>query len=391
VGSRKRGLTGDYVPTERITPDSLFRVTAPAPVGEGELAKYRLEDLHPDPQQARRVLPEDLAGKLAAGEIGPREAIEALVGRAEEDLTLAKRLGGLRKLATSIQNHGLINPVTLRQVDDGLLVETGERRYWAHWLLVLDGCQEFMEMRGELVEEGRNTTARQLVENWQREDLNAVEKARGLWALRYELSGVKVNHGTPLPTGEGISEGEGVNHGAPPLVTWVQVEETLGISKRYRIFLLHVLDLCREAQGVIKQYDLAERLVRPVAQKLKDYPDLQVAVLQKVAESYDQAAEKDNDALKMGPDDVARLVDQILRAEKGEKSSASSCPSYFHDFKRGLKASLRAFERVGKEADLDAVLSELVTTPDYVEVGKLAAELEPLVRDLAERWRAAQR
>ena len=88
---------------------------------------------------------------------------------------------------------------------------------------------------------------------------------------------------------------------------------------------------------------------------------------------------------------MARLVDQLLRAEKGEKSSASSRPSYFYDFKRGLKASLRVFERVGKEADLDAVLSELVTTPAYVEVGKLAAKLEPLVRDLAERWRAAQR
>jgi hypothetical protein len=385
VGSKKRGLAGKYVPTEKIAPDSLFRVTAPAPMGKGEPAKYRLEDLRPDPHQARRILPQDLAGRLTAGEMGPREAIEAMVGRTEGELAMAEKLGGLRKLAESIRRHGLINPLTLRRVDGDLLIETGERRYWAHWLLVLDGCQEFMEIRGELVEEGKSTTARQLIENWQREDLNAVEKARGLWALRYELSGVKVNHGTLFPTGEGV------NHGTPPLVTWVQVEETLGISKRYRIFLLHVLDLCREAQGVIKQYDLAERLVRPVAQKLKDYPDLQVAVLQKVAESYDQAAEKDNDALKMGPDDVARLVDQILRAEKGEKPSASSRPSYFHDFKRGLKASLRAFERVGKEADLDAVLSELVTTPDYVEVGKLAAELEPLVRDLAERWRAAQR
>jgi DNA-binding ferritin-like protein (Dps family) len=118
----------------------------------------------------------------------------------------------------------------------------------------------------------------------------------------------------------------------------------------------------------------------------------QVAILQKVAESYDKATQKGEDALKMGSDDVACLVDQLLRAEKGEsKSSASSRPSYFHDFKRGLKASLRVFEKVGKEADLDAVLLELVSTPDYVEVGKLAAELEPLVHDLAERWRAVQR
>ena len=139
MGSKKRGLTGKYVPTEKITPDSLFRVTAPAPMGEGEPVKYRLEDIRPDPYQARRILPEDLAGKLAAGEMGPREAIEAMVGRAEEAPAIAEKLEGLRKLAEGIRRHGLINPVTLRRVDGDLLIETGERRYWAHWLLVLDG------------------------------------------------------------------------------------------------------------------------------------------------------------------------------------------------------------------------------------------------------------
>jgi hypothetical protein len=387
VTEKKRGLTAN--PLDRIAPDTLFRVTAPTALGEGEPSRYRLEDIRPDPCQARRVLPEDLAGKLTAGEMGPGQAIEGMVGRAEEDPAVAKRLAGLRKLATSIQKHGLINPVTLRRVGAGLIIETGERRYWAHWLLVLDGHQEFMDIRGERVPEDTNVTARQLIENWRREDLNAVEKARGLWALRYELSGMKVNHGTPFPTNEGISDGEGVNHGTPPLVTWVQVEETLGISKRYRIFLLHVLDLCDKAQEIIAHYGLAERLVRPVTQKVKGRPNLQATVLQKVAESYDRAAEKGNDALKMGPDDVARLVDQLLRSEVEPEPPAPSRPSYARDFKRGLRASLRVFEKVSKETELDEVLAELVTTPDYAEVGKLAVELEPLVSDLAERWRAA--
>ncbi len=389
AGRKKRGLAGSYVPTERISPDTLFRVTASAPVREAEPSRYRLEDIRPDPHQARRVLPEDLAEQLAAGEIGPKEAIEAMIGRAEEDPVVARRLEGLRRLATSIWRHGLINPVTLRRVDGGLVIETGERRYWAHWLLVLDGHREFAEIRGDLVGEDKNAMARQLIENWQREDLNAVEKARGLWLLRYALSGVEVNHGLPLGKGEVVTALREVNHGLPGPVSWDKVQKELGISKPYRFYLTSVLDLCEQAQGIITRYNLAERLIRPVTQKLKKHPDLQVTVLQRIAASYEEAAEKGDDALKMGPDDVARLVDQLLRAEE-KPSPVPPRPSYARDFKRGLRASLRVFERVRQETDLDAVLAELATTPEYAEVGELAAELEPLVHDLAERWRAAQ-
>jgi len=386
AGKKKRGLVGPYIPTEHIAPDTLFRVTTSAPAKEEKPSKYRLEDIRPDPYQSRQILPEDLARKLAAREIGPREAIEAMMGRGKADPVVAKRLRGLRKLAASIQRHGLINPVTLRQVDGGLVIETGERRYWAHWLLVLDGHQEFAEMRGVVVEEGRNAVARQLVENWQRENLNAVEKARGLWALRYALSGV--NHGSPLDSEHPKAPSRRVNHGSP-LIPWGKVQEELGISRRYCIFILAVLDLCEEAQAIIARYDLSERLVRPVTQRLKDRPDLQVAALQAVAVSCDEAAQKGDESLRMGPDDVARLVDRLLRAEE-KPPLIPPRPSYASDFKRGLRASLRVFERVQKEADLDAVLSELVTTPDYAEVGELAARLEPLVHDLAERWRAAR-
>ena len=386
MAGKKRGLTAN--PLDRIAPDTLFRVTAPTVAREEPSpSKYRLEDIRPDPRQARRVLPEDLAGKLAAGKMGPREAIEAMIGRGEANPAVARRLRGLRKLAASIRQHGLINPLTLYQVDGGLVIETGERRYWAHWLLVLEGHPEFMEIRGELVEEGRNATARQLIENWQREDLNAVEKARGLWVLRYALSGV--DRGIPPILKEGVLTSGGVDRGIP-LIPWGEVQRELGISKDYRIKILRVLYLCAQAQEIITQYDLAERLVRPVTQRLRGRPDLQMAILQKVAKSYDEAAEKDDEALKMGPDDVARLVDQLLRAGEESKPPAPLRPSYASDFKRGLRASLRVFEKVGQEADLDAVLSELVTTPDYAEVGELAARLEPLVRDLAERWRAAQ-
>ena len=36
----------------------------------------------------------------------------------------------------------------LHRVNDDLIIETGERRYWAHWLLVLNGHSGFTEIRG---------------------------------------------------------------------------------------------------------------------------------------------------------------------------------------------------------------------------------------------------
>ncbi len=56
----------------------------------------------------------------------------------------------------------------------------------------------------------------------------------------------------------------------------------MGISKRYRIYITSVLDLCDEAQAIIAAQNLAEKTVRPIVQKLKDHPGLQVEALQQL-------------------------------------------------------------------------------------------------------------
>jgi len=80
----------------------------------------------------------------------------------------------LRELASSIEKHGLIQPITVKrdEGEDSFLLVAGERRYRAHMLLE----------RGTIpaiVTEG-NPEEISLIENIQREDLNALETAEAL-------------------------------------------------------------------------------------------------------------------------------------------------------------------------------------------------------------------
>ena len=105
-------------------------------------------------------------------------------------------------------------------------------------------------IKATVATEGISVRAHQLIENVMREDIDAVEKAQGFLALRYELSGF-----------ENEAEG-GSNHGSP-LVAWGQVEKALNVSRRYRQYVTSVLKLSDEAQEIVRQHKLTERAVRP--------------------------------------------------------------------------------------------------------------------------------
>lgn len=272
-----------------------------------------LNHILPDPNQPRRLLPEGLAHQVAQGELSPVEAMQAWLDLEADQPSHTLRQ--LQTLASSIAQHGLINPITVRSAatepDLALppqvqyLVVTGERRYWAHVLLVVEQkqiqigeiTQDPQTIQANQVAPGVSIRAHQLLENILREDINAVEKARGLWALRYELSGV--NHGSPTAN-------------AQELVTWVQVQEALGFSKRYRIFVTSVLELNPTAQMLIEQHNLSERMVRPIVQRLKGQPELQLAALQQiVAWQHDNENDEDVEGHSITKT-VEVLVDRIL-------------------------------------------------------------------------------
>ena len=79
----------------------------------------------------------------------------------------------LQELAASIEKHGLIQPVTVKEADgDTFMLVAGERRYRAHQLLGRTTI-------AAIITQG-NPDEIALIENLQREDLNPVEAAEAL-------------------------------------------------------------------------------------------------------------------------------------------------------------------------------------------------------------------
>lgn len=116
-----------------------------------ELRILTIEDLHPDPDQ-------------------PRKSIDLN----DEDL---------KDLASSIETHGVLQPILFRQTDDGkLMIVSGERRYQASKLAHLTTIPAIFIVGKE--------SEIALVENMQRVGLTPIEEAEGLHNLQ-EKAGYK--------------------------------------------------------------------------------------------------------------------------------------------------------------------------------------------------------
>jgi ParB family chromosome partitioning protein len=125
-------------------------------VGESRDALFGLSENFP------RLLELDLA-KLKPNPDQPRKSFD------EE---------GLRELASSIERHGLLQPITVQETGDGYMIVSGERRFRAHQLL---GRETIFA----IVTSG-NPRELAIIENVQRQDLNPVDLALGLAELMRE-------------------------------------------------------------------------------------------------------------------------------------------------------------------------------------------------------------
>ena len=85
--------------------------------------RFPLESIRPDPGQPRRLLPGDLAEAVSRGELTPVAAMREWLHRAEANPTsaIANDVRELQRLASAVEQHGLINPITIRpaETDDG--------------------------------------------------------------------------------------------------------------------------------------------------------------------------------------------------------------------------------------------------------------------------------
>jgi len=173
-----------------------------------------LEMVRPDPVQPRRVLPETIHLNFHNNRVTPTQALRELVqlvqiaarqrGRPfnsvlellpnadderdeEASVTLSPEeqlLRNLVNLAVTIRDDGQVNPLTVIDVSQGVTrlfrIETGERRYWATWLL-----RDFItSYTGDgmipciIIPQQQSSVFRQAKENTARSGLTAVALAR---------------------------------------------------------------------------------------------------------------------------------------------------------------------------------------------------------------------
>jgi len=187
-----------------------------------------LEMVRPDPVQPRRVLPESIHVTFHNNRVTPTQALRELVqivqiaarhrGRPfngllellpnadderedEPNVKLSPEeilLRDLVNLAVTIRDDGQVNPLTVVDVSQGVTrlfrIETGERRYWATWLLrdFIPGYTGDGMTPCIIIPANKSSVFRQAKENAARSGLTAVAMARQAALLLLTVHGYEI-------------------------------------------------------------------------------------------------------------------------------------------------------------------------------------------------------
>jgi len=95
----------------------------------------RVDDIRPDPNQPRHLFPTALTEGFVAGE-RPAQVLTTLRSESEKETWLQAILSELGHLADSVAKDGLMEPIRVVPHGEGYLIEEGERRWWAHVILL---------------------------------------------------------------------------------------------------------------------------------------------------------------------------------------------------------------------------------------------------------------
>lgn len=343
---------------------------------ESGVLMVELNQIQPDLEQPRQLISAELLTPITTGTSA--EKIFKAWQKTEGD---SKSFTELARLADSIAQHGLINPITIRPnpaVSGNYLIVTGERRFWAHILLnsqdraVADGKSTRTPSRIPciVVSEGVRIRAHQLVENLIREDMNAIEKGRGLWALRYELSNVtyRLQSADSRETKGESDDASNVTYRLhdenAKLVPWKEVEATVGVSRQHRTRMVNVLNLAPAVQALVSEHDLSEMTIRPIVAKLRDRPDLQLDAVSQLIAWQKEETDGEGSGRRLVPS-VQAYVEQLLKADENSVRIPKNPPKPTKTTKvhKQVKSALKVVDKLS-EKDMAAISAEIAQNPD---------------------------
>ena len=170
----------------------------------------------------------------------------------------------LQELASSIKEHGILQPISVEWVDDSkggfYKIISGERRYQAS--LTIGLAEMPCIVQSDINAQKRY--AQQLIENLQREDLSPIDKASALLEYKERLG---------------------------PEATWADVEKTVGIGETRRKQFIGLLNLPETLQKEIvatgrrpAQNQITEKHARALL-LLNPFPEKQLDLFKQIKDS----------------------------------------------------------------------------------------------------------
>ena len=194
----------------------------------------------------------------------------------------------LQELASSIEEHGLIQPIVLRKVSKGYEIVAGERRWRAARLI---GIKELPCIVRELTDEENMLLA--IIENMQREDLNPIEEAEG-------ISQMMETYG----------------------LTQEQVSKSLGKSRPYIANSLRLLKIADKVKQYVVNGELSSghaRALAAIADEARQITLADIAVKQGLSvREIEKLAKQNKDAAKPKPRVKSKNAD-VIRVEEDLK------------------------------------------------------------------------
>ena len=239
----------------------------------------------------------------------------------------------LNDLASSIQQHGILQPIVLRQTVQGYYIVVGERRFRASQLA---GLTEVPAIIKELSDEDIMELA--IIENLQREDLNAIEEAESYKKMMTDLN-----------------------------ITQQEVARRLGKSRPYIANMLRLLQLPKNVAQMVQHGALSSAHGRTLL-TLKDASKIKKTAKQAAQESWSvrYLEEYVNGLVSK---DISMKLD---RETKGSKPKMIQQQERFLKKQYGAKVDISTSKNVGKitfefksEAEFKRLIRQL--NKDYKE------------------------
>ncbi len=272
-----------------------------------------LELVRPHPVQPRRVLPERIHQAFHQQQVTPTQALRELVQivqvaarqrsrpfmnildllfQPEEESQVSGELSpeetllrDLVNLAVTIRDDGQVNPLTVVDVSEGLIhlyrIETGERRYWATWLLrdFIPDSNSDGTIPCIIIPSRTASVFRQAKENTSRSGLTAVAMARQTALLLLSV------HGHEIPDypvdNDFYRQALTLDLHSKREYTEMVLSSMGGISKMHFSHFKNLLKLSDDAMELADRHAIEEKRLRYVLQLT---PDLHGEIVRQIVD-----------------------------------------------------------------------------------------------------------